>query len=158
MAVANTAVERDPEPDPGTEPDAAALRARAACLDVIDAFFRRVDGGEAARTAELFTPDGELVMGRTSFTGAGLAAALRARQEDAGKRGVHVPAASSFRLLSPGEAEAETYLHLYRHADRREGGPPAARAVTLLRDRFVRGADGRWRIARRVVDVVAGGE
>ncbi|MGW2354708.1 nuclear transport factor 2 family protein [Actinacidiphila glaucinigra] len=60
MAEPTTAAERQP----GTEPDLAALRARVACLDVIDAIFRWVDAGEAARTVELFTPDGELVMGR----------------------------------------------------------------------------------------------
>jgi hypothetical protein len=155
MADPTTAAERR---QPGTEPDLMALRARAACLDVIDAFFRRVDGGEAARTVELFTTDGELVMGSSSFSGAGLAAAMRTRQEDSGKQGVHIPAASSFRLLSPIEAEVQTYLHLYRQADQRAGTAPKPRAVTLLRDRFVKGDDGRWRIARRVVDIVAGGE
>lgn len=143
---------------PGTEPDLAAVQARVACLDVIDAFFRRVDGGEAARTVELFTTDGELVMGSSSFSGSGLAAAMRARQEDSGKQGVHVPATSSFHLLSPAEAEVRTYLHLYRQADQRADTTPVPRAVTLLTDRFVKGDDGRWRIARRVVDIIAGGE
>ncbi|MDX2850451.1 nuclear transport factor 2 family protein [Streptomyces sp. PA03-3a] len=154
MAEPTTATERQP----GTEPDLAALRARVACLDVIDAIFRWVDAGEAARTVELFTPDGELVMGPSSFSGAGLTAAMQARQEESAKQGVHVPAASSFRLLSPTEAEAQTYLHLYRQADQRAGAAPLPRAVTLLTDRFVKGEDGRWLIARRVVDIVAGGE
>ncbi|MFD5572350.1 nuclear transport factor 2 family protein [Streptomyces cadmiisoli] len=146
------------DPKPGTEPDLAELRARAACMDVIDAFFRWVDDGEAERTVELFTPNGELVMDQAHFTGTALTAAMRARQDATSKSGVHVPAASSFRLLAPGEAETHTYLHLYRDADQQDGHPPVARAVTQIKDRFVRGEDGRWRIARRVVNVVAGGE
>lgn len=142
----------------GFEPNIAAVQARHACLDVIDAFFRRVDTGNAARTVDLFTSDGELVLGQTSLSGESLAKAMEVRQNDSDKRGHHVPATSSFRLISDREAEAQTYLHLYRDAEQQPDKPPVARALTLLTDRFVRGDDGRWRIARRQVDIIAGGE
>ena len=84
----------------------------------------------------------------------GLPATVSANERDEPRLG----AARTACATKVAAAEAQTYLHLYRQADQRAGTAPVPRAVTLLTDRFVKGENGRWLIARRVVDIVAGGE
>jgi hypothetical protein len=140
----------------GTQPELAAIQARLACLDLVTEFFELVDDGHAARTAELFTADAELILGRT-FTGAeSIRAAMQARQDDVERETAHVPAQPSFRLLSPDRAEGRTYVHVYRLD--LDQSTPSAYALSLLTDAYARGVDGRWRFARRELTVLAGGE
>jgi SnoaL-like domain len=140
----------------GTPPRAAAVQARLACSDLVTSFFELVDDGHAARTAELFTADAELILGKT-FTGvASIRAAMQVRQDDAERKTAHVPAQSSFRLLGPDRAEGRTFVQVYRLD--LDQSTPATYALSLLTDAFARGSDGRWRFARRELSVLAGGE
>ncbi|MCI2420025.1 nuclear transport factor 2 family protein [Saccharopolyspora sp. K220] len=140
----------------GAEPDPATAQARIACLEVITTFFQLVDGGHASRTVELLTTDAEMTIGDVTVKGEELAAAMRKRETD-GIRRVHFSAEPSFRLLGPDEAETETLLQLFHLGDEQKLGP-AARALTHLKDRFVRGGDGVWRLSRRAVTILAGSE
>lgn len=140
----------------GAEPDPAVTRAWLACTDVITTFFRLVDDGQASKTLELFTDDAVMQVGETRLTGEALQSAMRGREID-GVRRVHFAAPSSFCLTADGEAEAETLLQLFVLGDEQADGPQA-RALTRITDRLVRGEDQVWRVARRIVTVLAGGE
>ena len=140
----------------GSPPELAAVQARLACSDLVTSFFELVDDGHAARTAELFTVDAELILGRT-FNGVdSIRAAMQVRQDDVERKTAHVPAQSSFRLLGPDRAEGRTYVQVYRLD--LDQSTPTAYALSLLTDAFARGVDGRWRFARRELAVLAGGE
>jgi ketosteroid isomerase-like protein len=140
----------------GSEADPAVLQAWLACTDVITAFFRLVDAGQASRTLELFTDDAVMRMGDVEISGDALRSAMRGRETD-GIRRVHFPTPASFRLTADGRAEAQTLLQLFILGDEQAAGPKA-RALTRLNDRFVRGEDRVWRLAERAVTVLAGGE
>jgi hypothetical protein len=139
-----------------TEPDLTATQAQLACSDVIARFFKLVDGGQASKTMDLFTHDAVMKMGDISLSGDALRAAMAGRETD-GVRRVHVASPSSFRLTADGSAEAETLLQLFVLGEDQANGPKS-RALTRLNDRFVRGDDHVWRLAERVVTVLAGGE
>jgi hypothetical protein len=140
----------------GAEPSPEALAARTACLDVLTTFFRLVDSGRASQALELFTEDAEMVLNGVTLSGETLRAGMTARDTD-GIRRLHLPGEPSFRLLNAGEAETEILLQLFHlGADQDKG--PAARTLTHIKDRFVRNEQHVWRLARRTVTVLAGGE
>jgi hypothetical protein len=140
----------------GDPPELAAVQARLACLDLVTRFFELVDDGHAAGTADLFTADAVLILGR-KFTGIeSIRAAMQVRQDDVERKTAHVPAQPSFRLLGPDRAEGRTFVQVYRLD--LDQSTPTTYALSLLTDAFARGPDGRWRFARRELTVLAGGE
>ena len=118
--------------------DLERLLAERACERLIVEYCRRVDFGEAARIADLFTEDG---------VWSGVDLVLNGREEirewfvrrQALERRVsrHICTNVAVDVVSPDEAQSVCYLVNYRH-DRR--------------DAFRRTPDG-WRFTRRHVDV-----
>ncbi|MDX3231894.1 nuclear transport factor 2 family protein [Streptomyces sp. ME19-01-6] len=135
----------------GQESDVDFLKARTACLDIVTTSLRLVDSGQATKALELFTDDGELVLGNTVISGDALRAALAQRETD-GIRRLHLPGEPLFRLLTPDVAKTETVLQLFHLGT--DGTSP--RAVSRLTDRFVRDEQHVWRLSRRTTTILAG--
>ncbi|MFF0223308.1 nuclear transport factor 2 family protein [Streptomyces sp. NPDC004629] len=140
----------------GSEPGQEALAARMACLDVLTEFFQLVDSGHASRALELFTEDAEMVVNGVAASGEALRAGLAARETDGIKR-LHLPGEPSFRLVNSDEAETEILLQLF-HLGPGQDKKPTARTLTHIKDRFVRDEQRVWRLAHRMVTVLAGDE
>jgi hypothetical protein len=139
----------------GTEPDIEGLRARAACLDVINRTLRLVDEGNATSSLALYTEDGVMQIGDDTLAGEALYEAMRGREIDGVAR-IHLPGQTDFELVGPREARAMTLLHLY-NLDHDHSSVPAPRALTRLDDQLVRDEHGVWKLARRDVTVLADG-
>jgi ketosteroid isomerase-like protein len=120
---------------------------------LVAAYSHRIDFGDAAAVADLFTEDGvwespELTMdGRDRIrTGFGR------RQANAARRSRHICTNLAVELVAPDEAEGVCYFTLYR-ADGVEAGRTAPLdgspvMVGDYHDRLVRTAEG-WRISHR---------
>ncbi|MFE7156986.1 nuclear transport factor 2 family protein [Streptomyces sp. NPDC057636] len=139
----------------GAEPDDELVRARIACLDVIATFFRLIDTGQATKALELFTDDAELIVGGMVASGDHLRRALLDEEND-GVRRVYLPGESSFWLVTPNVALADTPLQVFQF-HHGQGTETSAFTITHIRDRFVRNEQRVWRVSRRVVTVLAGG-
>lgn len=139
----------------GAEPDDELVRARIACLDVIATFFRLIDTSQAARALELFTDDAELIIGGMVASGDHLRRTLLDKESDGIKR-VYLPGESSFWLVTPDVALADTPLQVFRFHPGQETDTSAI-TITHIRDRFVRNEQRVWRVSRRMVTVLAGG-
>jgi hypothetical protein len=97
----------------GGEPSPEELAVRLACLDVASRFYDVVDQGRATLATELFTADAELALGPERWVGTGqIAAAMAAREANVERRTVHITVPTSFRVLGPEQAEAESLLQL----------------------------------------------
>lgn len=139
----------------GAVPDLEALRARAACLDIVSASLRLVDEKHALEVLSLYTEDAVMDLGGTELSGENLVAAMRTRETDEVQR-VHVPGQMEFWLDGPDRARVVTLLQLYNLGADQSVVPPVV-ALTRLDDHFVRSGSGVWRLARRVVRPLAGG-
>jgi hypothetical protein len=134
------------------------LLAERACERLIVEYCRRVDFGEAAAVADLFTDDAtwegvELLLdGREAIRGW-----FTRRQALERRVSRHLCVNIAIDVRSPTEAESLCYLVNYRH-DRREGDRslPAPgdipKFVGECRDAFRRTDDG-WRFTRRKVEL-----
>lgn len=123
-------------------PDAASARA----LQLLcDEFFWLVDHGFAERTRHLFTEDVRYhAQGRSSE---GIVLLMQRMAERAARREPrtrHV--VSGLRLHQHSDAHIEGYSLLIVYRD-----SPLPALVADVHDRFVRGADGQWRIADRMI-------
>jgi len=133
------------------------LLAERACERLINEYARRVDFGEAARIADLFTEDAtwegdQVFEGRERirqwFTG---------RQEVTRRVSRHVCTNVIVEVLSPTEARSHCYMINYRH-DRAEGDDSlpvpteVPKYVGELHDEF-RLTDEGWLFSRRRVTV-----
>lgn len=140
----------------GTELD--RLLVERACERLIVEYARRVDFGEAATVADLFTEDGRwegtelLLEGREAIRNW-----FRERQEIQRRVSRHVCTNVAIDVLSATEATGLCYMLDYRH-DRREGDltlpVPAEHPKYMgeLHDRF-RLTDDGWRFSARTVTV-----
>ena len=136
--------------------DVARLVIERACERLITDYARFVDFGNAARIAELFTPDGVWEGPGARMEGQEAIRAGFWRREGVTRRvSRHVCTNVAIDVLGPSEARGLSYLINYRH-DRRDGDDPGAPApagppkyVGEYHDRFVRTAEG-WRFAERV--------
>jgi uncharacterized protein (TIGR02246 family) len=139
----------------GVEGGDAALRAQAACLELIASSFAWVDEGHATAVAELFTEDGvQAVNGAASVGRQQIRAALANREADSERRTLHVVTNTKFRAVTSDHAAADSIITLYLLSS------PAPerlrpRALSLLEDQFVC-LDEVWRLARRTVTILAG--
>lgn len=129
--------------------------ADAACRDVVSRAARLTDLQAHDEFAALFTDDAELQRpgGETLHGRAAIVAAYRARP--AGRLTRHLLGGTVVDLLGDDEATAHTAVLLYRSSEAEPVGAfgravqgPAV--VGSFDDRLRRGADGRWRISRRV--------
>jgi ketosteroid isomerase-like protein len=127
-----------------------------ACERLIAAYGHLIDGGEAARVADLFTADGVWESPEARFDGRdAIGEAFSRRQANASRRSRHVCTNVAVEVVSPDEATARCYFTLYR-ADGIDPGRPASTTVPVMVgdyvDRFVRTSDG-WRFAQRRASV-----
>jgi ketosteroid isomerase-like protein len=120
---------------------------------LVAAYAHRIDFGEAARVAELFTDDGVWESAEATMRGREqIASGFGRRQANTGRRSRHVCTNLAVDIVSDDEALGVCYFTLYRadgvDADRpapMDGGPVI---VGDYHDRLVRTAEG-WRIAHR---------
>ena len=137
--------------------DLQRLLAERACERLINEYARRVDFGEAAAIADLFTEDARWE-GHQVFEGQ-----ARIREWFEGRQGVsrrvsrHVCTNALVEVLSPTAARSRCYMINYRH-DREEGDDSlpvpteVPKYVGELEDEF-RLTDEGWRFSRRRVSV-----
>ena len=116
---------------------------------VIHRYAQTLDTGDYEGFADCFTDDGEYESTRN-----GVMARGRAELVDFASRYDHAPAVyqkhvvvDSVITLGDGEAEVQSY---YLFIQDRSTGPFIASYGTY-KDHVVRGGDGRWRIARRLI-------
>jgi len=129
---------------PGDEPSPQELIARAACLDVVEAFYRLVDEGRAVEAGPLFTDDAVLDTDRRYSGKEEIAGFLTARDKR-GSKSLHVLSGANFRLVNDGEVEVHAVVSLYVRA---EDGSPRFERAGMYNHRCVR-RGGRWLIASR---------
>ncbi|MFC8827488.1 nuclear transport factor 2 family protein [Streptomyces sp. NPDC057137] len=111
----------------------------------------RIDHGRADTVWELFTEDGEMLLGGTALRGRD--AIRRWGAERGAARTRHVHTNMRFDLTGENTAEGVCVLTVYMD-DGRDGAAPFA--VNEETGRYVRTEDG-WRFASRVSDVLFGG-
>ena len=142
----------------GTEPSAAELAAAAACEAVLNAYADWIDDGRASRVVELFTEDAVFEGGPRTLSGrAQLDAAFAAREADATRRTRHLVLNPSYAGAADGVLEVRSTLLLFVLDPTADPALPLEpRALVHCVDRMVRGAEARWRIARRSLQLVAG--
>jgi len=133
------------------------LQAESACRQVIHELALYTDAGDYARALALFTNDAVMDRDGERFVGIeALQSAYAARPPNRITR--HVLANTVVRLLSPEEAEAISYVTVYRHV--RSGAddrPPYAMSgpdvLGEYRDRFRRTVAG-WRLTARTTRTI----
>ena len=142
----------------GAPADGDTLAVQSACIAVLNAFADRIDAGRASTVTELFTDDGSLVAGPRTMRGRDeLAAGFAAREADEARRTRHLVLNPSVQVIDDGVAEARSSLMLFVLGSEPGGDEPLnPSALMNCHDRFERGADGRWRIAERQIELLAG--
>lgn len=120
------------------------------CEWVLLQSMRNTDFGQAARTADLFVPDGVMVVGSTVLRGrAAIREALAQRQALTGRVSRHVATNVMLTVLDADHAEGSCYVTVYRHDGEPGMGiaPLDGPASVGQHDvRFVRTDEG-WRFA-----------
>lgn len=108
------------------------------------------DFGQAARTADLFVPDGVMFVGPTVLRGqAAIREALARRQAMTGRVSRHVATNVLITVEDEDHAAGSCYITVYRHDGEREAGIApldGPQSVGQHDVRFVRTPDG-WRFA-----------
>ena len=129
-----------------------SLADEQACARLIAQYARFVDSGEAARVAELFTPDGVWESAEARMAGrAEIAKGFMRRQKQADRVSRHVCTNVLIDVVSEDEAVGRCVFTLYR-ADGIDPGSIARTTTPAMVgdyvDRFVRTAEG-WRFSHR---------
>ena len=126
------------------------------CERLVVEYCHLVDHGQAAKIADLFTPDGVWAGPGVTMKGREqLATGFRRRQAQAERMSRHCCLNFRCDVHDADNAEGVVYLVLYRHdgdPERKVSPSGAPEMVGEYRDRFVRTADG-WRIAERKIGV-----
>jgi hypothetical protein len=145
-------------------PEMAATQ--LACMNILTAFCEHVDSGQALRNVDLFTDDGRMQARLTldpssapelDATGRhGLVALFTEREAMAGRRTKHTTLNPHFQFVSGTETRGFSTMVVYLLSVAPPASPMIPRAIVECTDIFLRGADGRWRIASRSVQMVAG--
>jgi uncharacterized protein (TIGR02246 family) len=140
--------------------DLNRLVAERACEQLIYAYARFVDSGEAGRVADLFTEDGVWTGadGRSLNGREQVQAAFRGRQALTRRLSRHIMTNVQIDLHSETDATGIAYLINYRHDGPGETveKPGPARHPKFVGDYHLtfRRVDGRWRIAALRFDLV----
>ena len=131
-----------------------------ACERLVHQYARFVDSGEAARVAELFTPDGVWTAadGRSMDGQEAITAGFVGRQGLTRRLSRHVMTNVLIDRINDTEASGTAYLINFRH-DERTGPaqkPGPARLPKFVGDYHLtfRRSDGEWRIATLRFDLV----
>jgi ketosteroid isomerase-like protein len=140
-----------------TPQEMAVLRAEIAAL--VDEFAYLVDHGRAEEVVDLLTEDAVFASSAGEDRGrAALSARFAARARAADRTTRHVCANLRLEVLAPDRVRGTVGVAVYRH-DGAGMGRPIPLSVGDWEDLYVRGADGRWRMAeRRFVRAFAGEE
>lgn len=129
--------------------------ARLACLNVIAAYAKFIDDGEASRTVSLCTDDCEIVVGPNTIKGIdAFRAAMTKREADRERKTLHIWTNIQFSEVSEEVLVSVSLLQLY--VLNPEPVPIAPSAIIKCDDRFERGNDGQWRFARRALSLIVG--
>jgi uncharacterized protein (TIGR02246 family) len=140
--------------------DVELIAAERACERLIYQYARFVDTGDAARVAELFTPDGVWIGadGRSLNGQDQVRAAFSARQALARRLSRHVMTNVLIEVHGASEASGTAYLINYRHDT---GGELATTPGPARHPKFVgdyhlsfRRTEGEWRIASLRFDLI----
>lgn len=115
--------------------------------------FWLIDNGQAAESADLFAADASLTFGPGApmvgtIEGPAIAAAMQARQDQAGVTSRHVLSNPIVSDEGEGRARVRSLLTLFRTPD--ADLAPVVRSVADIIDDCVR-VDGGWRIAARQI-------
>jgi uncharacterized protein (TIGR02246 family) len=138
----------------GIERTNRQLAAEFACRNLIHAFARHIDQGEATEAIDLFTEDAEVGDAGQSIKGRdAIGHMLAAREANTGRRTRHQVTNVMFELTGPDTAVAHSLLCLFVLGISEE---PSIRAISEFDDEFARDAEGRWRFARRQAALLAG--
>jgi uncharacterized protein (TIGR02246 family) len=143
-----------------TDTDLQHLLAEHACERLVHQYARFVDRGEAARVAELFTPDGEWIAadGRSMDGQEAIRAGFAGRQAITRRLSRHVITNVLVDVHSDSEATGIAYLINYRHdADTDPPEKPGpARPPKFVGDYHFkfRRCDAGWRISSLRFDLV----
>jgi hypothetical protein len=129
---------------PGTESSPAELAARAACLDVVEEFYRLVDHGRAKEAAGLFTADAVLHTDKR-YSGKDAIVSFLTARDTRPTTGMHVVSGPDFRQESADQLDVTAVVLLYARAD--DGSPTLLRAGEYTHR--CRRIDGRWMLAGR---------
>lgn len=122
------------------------------CERLVTLYCHHVDHGEAAKVADLFSPDGVwkgpgVLMEGQEQVRSGFAT----RQANTARMSRHVCNNLHLNVIDEDHAEGSVYLTLYRHDGEAERTVSPLEGPVLVgeyRDRFVRTAEG-WRFADR---------
>jgi SnoaL-like domain len=129
-------------------PDLAHLADELAIRELLAAYCHRVDDGRFDDLVELFTPDGAFVRGTRTHSGRdALLAYFRPGKGGPSSAGRHLTLNPEIAIDGARGRVLADFLYL-RVVDGKITPVIAGR----YRDELVRGDDGRWRFARRVVE------
>lgn len=128
--------------------DLTRIADELAVRELLAAYCHRVDDGLFDALVELFTPDGAFVRGKRAYEGrAALLAFFGARQGTPEQRGRHLTLNPEIAIDGRRARVLADFLYL-----RMIDGKITPVITGRYRDELVRGDDGRWRFARRVVE------
>lgn len=128
-----------------------------ACQRLIHELALHTDAGDYERALDLFSDDAVMDRDGERFSGMdALRAAYAARP--VGRMTRHILANTVVRLTGPDDAEATSYVTVYRHTPARPADGPPFRVsgpdvLGEYRDRFRRTGDG-WRLVERVTRTI----
>jgi 3-phenylpropionate/cinnamic acid dioxygenase small subunit len=132
----------------------AELAAIESCRALLYAYAERVDAGRASSVLELFTENARFSAGPRTLVGRSeLAPAFAAREADTARRTRHLVSNPVCAPAGDGAMDVRSTLAVFVLGD---DAPLAPRALVECVDRMERGADARWRIARRDLHLLAG--
>lgn len=128
--------------------DLTHLADTLAIHELLAAYCHRVDDGRFDELVELFTADGGFVRGKRTYEGrAALLAFFGARQATPEQRGRHLTLNPEISIDGARARVLADFLYL-----RMIEGKITPVITGRYRDDLVRGDDGRWRFARRVIE------
>lgn len=146
------------------EETVALLLAEREILRTISQYGHAIDSGDEGAWLDCFTEDGIFDVRRRALSGAGqakLPVRCVGRAELAGFAAAHSRPPARYHIHTVGsphitvtdqQARVDSkFVRLDADAD----GAPVVASFGLYRDRFVRCADGRWRLMERIAEVQA---
>ena len=146
-------VGRNPSTKGDSMNDITELEIAYACERLTVQYCQLIDHGQAARTADLFSPNGVLDLGRGEWRGReAIRDGMKARDAMTQRISRHVCNNFLITSMENSRATATTYLSLYRsvvEAGEEVGRIDGPAVLGEYEDRFIKTDEG-WRIAHRI--------